>query len=171
MKSIALVGFMGCGKSTVGRVLAENLGLLFIDLDEEVEEEAGMGVPEIFSREGEGGFRNRESRVLKRVLRKGQAVVACGGGVVTVEENIRELRERAVVFLLAVSLDEALRRIRDDGAARPLLAGPELEEKARRLLEDRRESYLRAAHEVIETDKASPEEIAEEIARRWRRYA
>lgn len=170
MKSIVLIGFMGSGKSTVGRVLAENLGLPFIDLDEEIEVEACMGVPEIFSREGESGFRNRESRVLKRVLRGEQAVAACGGGVVTVEENIRELRERAVVFLLSVPLDEALRRIKDDGVERPLLAGPEWEEKARRLLEDRRESYLRAAHEVVEADEASPEEIAREIARRWRRY-
>ena len=62
MKGISLIGFMGSGKSTVGRLLADNLGIPFVDLDEEIEKEAGMSVPEIFSREGEGGFRNRESR-------------------------------------------------------------------------------------------------------------
>lgn len=169
-KSIALIGFMGAGKSTVGRLLAGRLGMPFRDLDAEIEREAGRDIPEIFSREGEEGFRKRESRALERALAEGGAVIACGGGVVTVEENIALLRKRAVVFHLEVSLEEALRRTEEGGKARPLLAGGDPAARARRLMEQRKEAYASAAHEVIYADAAAPEEIAEEIARRWRRY-
>ncbi len=169
-KSIALIGFMGAGKSTVGRLLADRLGMPFLDLDAEIERETGRDVSEIFSREGEEGFRKRESRALERALAEGGVVIACGGGVVTVEENVALLRERAVVFCLEVSLEEALRRTEEGGKARPLLTGDDPAARARRLLEQRKEAYAAAAHEVIRADAAAPEEIAEEIARRWRRY-
>ena len=168
-KSIAIIGFMGAGKSTVGRLVALGLQMPFIDIDEEVEREAGMSVVEIFSREGEEGFRKREARALKRALEGGGAVIACGGGVVTAKRNIALLRERSKVFLLEVSVDEALRRSEKDGRVRPLLCLGDPAGRARCLMDERRSAYAAAAHEVIDAERAAPEEIAEEIIRRWKR--
>lgn len=169
-KNIAIIGFMGAGKSTVGRILASKLDKTFIDLDLEIERDASMSIPAIFKKEGESGFRARETKALRAALQGVGVVVACGGGVVTVEENTRLLREKAVVFLLHVSLDEALRRSAMDGTKRPLLCGEDVEGAARRLMQERRFAYISTAHEVLETNGFSPEEIAEEIALRWKRY-
>ncbi len=169
-KNIAIIGFMGAGKSTVGRLVAERLGKPFIDLDVEVEREAGLSVADIFTREGEKGFRERESQALKSALSREGVVIACGGGVVTVEENVALLRERALVFCLAVSPEVALRRVEKGGRSRPLLHGDDSAARARLLMEKRRKAYADTAHEVIDTDAAAPVEIAEEIAKRWRRY-
>ncbi len=169
-KNLALVGFMASGKSTVGRLLAESLRLPFVDLDEVVEAEAGMDVAEIFSREGEDAFRRRESLALESVLAGESGVIACGGGIILREENVRLLRENAVVFYLAVSAQAALERACEDGTVRPLLQVVDAASATERLLEERTPRYLAAAHEVVDAEHVSPRELAEEIAERWRKY-
>ena len=88
-KPVLLIGMMGCGKSTVGRLLAERMRLPLIDLDEEIARAAGKTIPEIFAQEGEAGFRARETAALERALAREDGVIATGGGIVTRAENIR----------------------------------------------------------------------------------
>ncbi len=167
--NVALIGFMGAGKSAVGPLLAAKLGMDFVDLDGVVSSRASMSVEEIFAREGEEGFRARESGALKAVLGAGSRVISCGGGIVLRDENIELLRRASRVYFLEISWGEVLKRLSGAGK-RPLLAGDDLEGTVRGLLAERYERYLRAAHEVIDAEGDMPEEIAEEIAERWRRY-
>jgi len=168
-QSVALIGFMGAGKSSVGFLLAPKLRMVFVDLDEAISAEAKMSVEAIFAAEGEEGFRERESRALKAGLKAGGKVLSCGGGVVLRAANVKLLRGRCRVFLLRISREKVLERLAAaDG--RPLLHGGELEQTVDRLLQERSKIYLEAAHEVIDADEMSPEEIVEEIAARWLRY-
>ncbi|MEW6553163.1 MAG: shikimate kinase [Actinomycetota bacterium] len=166
--NIALIGFMGSGKSTVGPMLAARLGMGFVELDEVISAGAGMSVADIFAAVGEEGFRDLESKALEDVLREGGKVISCGGGAVLRKGNVELLQERSRVFLLEISRRTALQRLREEHG-RPLLEGSDLEERVDRLMRERAHAYAAAAHEVIEADDASPEEIAEEIAERWRR--
>lgn len=168
-RNLALIGFMGAGKSTVGPLLAGELGMEYVELDEEVAAGAGVSVAEIFSREGERGFRERESAALREALERDGRVIACGGGIVTREENVRLLRSACRVYLLEISAAAAASRL-GGGRGRPLLAGDDPRGEAERLLRERADRYAAAAHEVVAADAGSPREIAEEIAARWRRY-
>lgn len=169
LENLALVGFMGSGKSTVGGLLATRLGMEYVDLDDEVSRRAGMDIPAIFEREGEEGFRQRESLALREVLTGGGKVVACGGGVVLRDENLELLRRRALVVYLEVSEETAVSRL-GDGEGRPLLAEGDIAARVGELMARRRERYHMAAHEVVKADRGDPEEMAEEIAGIWRRY-
>ncbi|MDA3935500.1 MAG: shikimate kinase, partial [Actinomycetota bacterium] len=122
MNHIFLIGFMGAGKTTVGRLLAEMLGVRCIDLDARIEREAGLTIPEIFKVGGEQLFRDKESAVLRSLVNEPGAVVACGGGVVLRDAKRVFLREHGTVVDLRVTAGEALARLAGDGS-RPLLAG------------------------------------------------
>lgn len=100
MENIVLVGMPGCGKSTVGRLLAQTLNRSFVDADLVLEEEAGFSIPEIFEKEGEAGFRNRETAVLKRLGKESGLVLATGGGCVTREENYFALHQNGIIIFL-----------------------------------------------------------------------
>ena len=100
MNNLILIGMMGCGKSTVGRLAAEQLGLAFVDTDERIEAEAGRTIPELFDAEGEEGFRARELDVSRALAREGGLVIACGGGLPTRAEAIAALKASGVVFWL-----------------------------------------------------------------------
>ena len=165
-ENLALIGFMGAGKSTVGAELARRLGMDFVDLDGVIAGEAGMSVPEIFDREGEEGFRERESRALRKELKGSGKVLACGGGIVLRPENVDLLRERCLVVYLRVDRDTVLERV-GKGVGRPLLEGGALPQRVEKLLSEREDKYLRAAHAVVEAGGRSPERIAEEIAGIW----
>lgn len=165
---MALIGFMGAGKSTVGALLARRLNMLFVDLDEEITRTAGMNVEEIFRREGEGGFRERESRALRRVLEAEGRVVACGGGIVLRRENVELLRARSKVVYLRAGKETVLERV-GRGEGRPLLSEGRVPEKVEELMARREEAYRNAAHLVVDTDGRSVEEVAEEIERLWSR--
>jgi len=156
---IFLLGFMGTGKSTVGSILAEALALPFLDLDETVQEEAGMSIEAIFALEGEEGFRQRETEVLKRAV-SFPGVVAAGGGVVTVEENWDYLKEGVTVALTA-SL-EVLKRRLNGKTGRPLLG----DEMALEKLFMERISLYEKARLVVDTSLLSPEEVMNEILMR-----
>ncbi|MBC7252560.1 MAG: shikimate kinase [Actinobacteria bacterium] len=166
-ENLALIGFMGAGKSTVGAALARRLGMDFVDLDGVIAGEAGMSIPEIFDREGEEGFRERESRALRKELKGAGKVLACGGGIVLRPENVDLLRERCLVVYLRVDRNTVLNRV-GEGEGRPLLAGGPLPRRVEELLSEREEKYLRASHAVVEAGGRTPEGIAEEIAGIWK---
>ncbi|HET7483448.1 MAG TPA: shikimate kinase [Actinomycetota bacterium] len=148
---IAIVGFMGAGKSTVGRLVADELGLSFTDIDAVIEERYGP-IPEIFGSGGEERFRAIERAVAREVL-MGEGVVALGAGAITSAE-ILGLLEGATVIHLDVSLAEALRRVGDD-PGRPML-GPQVQE----LYLSRAPVYSRVATASIRTDGLTPVDVA-----------
>jgi shikimate kinase len=130
--NLFFVGPMGAGKSTIGRRTAELLGLPFFDLDHEVEEHSGAGIPLIFDVEGEDGFRRRESAALADFAARTGIALATGGGAVLAEENRRCLRDRGFVVFLETSIEEQLARLARD-RKRPLLATPDRRERLQQL--------------------------------------
>jgi shikimate kinase len=156
---LAIVGYMGCGKSTVGRIVAESLRWKFVDLDEAVAERAGLLIPEIFESSGEHHFRNLERRELLNALDgPRESVVACGGGVVIDPRNRARLMEVPTVFLWE-DTDVLYRRTR--GPGRPL-RGTSFEDFARRYAE-RLPYYLEVAALQIEPNNRPPRRVADEI--------
>lgn len=143
VKPILLIGMMGCGKSTLGRMLAKRLGRAFIDLDGEIERREGRSIPDIFAAEGDAGFRKYETATLLDALCADNAVIATGGGIVTREENIAAMREKGLVVWLCRPLEEIIADVRQD--TRPNLAGNK-EERMRTLYAQRESLYQKAAH-------------------------
>jgi shikimate kinase len=161
MSHIFLVGFMGAGKSTVGRMVAERMGLPFVDLDDVVELAAGRTVARIWADSGEAAFRAAESEALASLTPVGPSVVACGGGIVLADVNRAVLKSLGRVVYLRVSAEEALARV-GGGDSRPLLAGGGAA-VAQRLLEAREAVYAAVADVVIETTGRGPEDVAEDV--------
>ncbi|MEN3183939.1 MAG: shikimate kinase [Atribacterota bacterium] len=165
-RGIALLGFMGCGKTTVGRRVAEKLGWRFFDTDTLIEERVGLSIPEIFSRFGEEYFRELETETLRGLTKEKHIVLATGGGLPVREENRRILKENFFVVFLRVSFPVLFERIRHS-TNRPLLrkyGTPEELEMLYRL----RAPYYEQAHAIIDADFLTEEEVAEEIIRRAR---
>lgn len=160
-RPVLLTGFMGSGKSSVGRVLARRLGCRFVDLDAEIVAAAGRSINEIFEQDGEETFRRMESTCLERVLSGPCAVIATGGGVVIAEENRRRMRECGVIVNLAVSLPQVLKRLHA-ATDRPLLAGDDAANRAKLLMDERKQFY-EDADIRIDTDGKSVEDVAAEI--------
>lgn len=165
-RRLALIGFMGSGKTTVGRLVAEMLGLNLVDLDEVIAAQAGQSIPEIFAREGEAGFRRREREALLGISGRKGLVLATGGGIVVDPENVADLRRHGSVVFLRASLAEITARV-GGGSSRPLWAGRPPEELAE-LWSAREKLYLGAADYAVETDGRDPAEVAGEIARWYR---
>jgi shikimate kinase len=163
---LAIVGYMGSGKSTVGRIVAEDLSWDFVDLDAVVAERAGLSIPEIFESSGEPRFRNLERLALLDALDGfSERVVACGGGVVINSRNRARLLEVPTVFLWE-DADVLYRRTR--GPGRPL-RGASFEDFARRYAE-RLPYYLEVAALQLEPDNRPPRRIADKIIE-WLRSA
>jgi shikimate kinase / 3-dehydroquinate synthase len=168
--NIVLVGFMGTGKSEVGRRLAERTKRKLIDVDAVVEAE-GLSIAAIFAAEGERGFRRRERSTIERVSRASNAVIATGGGAVLDAANVRNLKRSGVVVYLKTGVDELVHRL--EGSDRPLLRpveGPptktELRKRVGKLLADRTPLYEGAADHIVACDGRRPNEVADEIIRR-----
>jgi len=162
-RPLLLTGFMGSGKSSVGRILAARLGCRFVDLDTEIIAAAGRPINDIFVRDGELAFRTMESECLLRVLGGGRSVLATGGGAVISDENRRSMRSQGVVVNLVVSLPQVLERLK--GASdRPLFAGSNAPNSVK-LLMDEREQFYADADIRIDTDGKSVEDVAAEILR------
>ena len=158
-KHIALIGMMGCGKSTLGALLAEALNAPFCDLDKEIERFEGRSIPDIFAASGDAGFRLCETAALRRALSAPPCVLATGGGIVTREENIALLRENALVVWLCRPLEDILQTVEQDG--RPNLAGDK-EERMRTLYAAREPLYRRAAHLAFD-NRVSPSQSIQQL--------
>lgn len=163
MSHIFLVGFMGAGKTTVARLLANRLGRPCIDIDEIIEGAAGRCVRDIFEDEGEPAFRALESGALLSLQTAEPSVVACGGGIVTRDENRSVLKRLGCVVYLKVSAGETLARVGADGT-RPLLSGPGGVLAATSLLEARDTLYAAVADISIDTVGLTADQVADQVA-------
>jgi len=160
--NIALYGFMGVGKTTVGKLLAERLGYTFIDMDDEIEKMAGMSISEIFTRLGEPSFRQMESKLIEDISRKDGYVIACGGGAIANPYNAERLSASAGMVYLTAQVDEIIKRTSGDNS-RPLLNVPNPHEVASSLLADREPTYKRYADIIVDTTGFTPEEVVSAI--------
>ncbi|MBL7162806.1 MAG: 3-dehydroquinate synthase [Anaerolineales bacterium] len=161
LSSVFLYGPSGAGKSRVGELLAKNLHLPFVDLDEEIEARSGMWIPEIFATEGESGFREREQQMLRRVLSLGEQVIALGGGALTVPASRELVESLGRVVLLNAPPKTLLKRLKSDDNQRPLLAD-DAEKDLSALLAQRKEHYASFALQVNTSEK-TPEAAAWDI--------
>lgn len=164
MGNLILVGFMGTGKSAVGKLLARRLSRPFVDLDRKIEKEAGGSIPKIFAAEGEAGFREREARAVREAAELKEHVIATGGGVMLREENIRLLKKSGKLICLTANADAILQRTLATLPSRPLLAGYEPRERVEELLKLRAPFYAQA-DVTIDTSDKSVDQVAEEILR------
>jgi shikimate kinase len=155
-KPVVIIGFMGTGKTTVGRLVAARLRWKFVDLDDLIVQAAGRPIADIFREEGEGGFRRREKAALEQALGDAATVIATGGGAACREDNLALLLARGNVVALSATPEEVLRRT-GRASGRPLAA-------ARHLLSQREEFYGRA-HVQIDTVGKRPEDVAAEVVK------
>ena len=160
--NIVLIGMRGSGKTVVGKLLAERLGKQFIEMDELIVQRAGLSIPEIVERYGWGKFRDVEEEITCEVAKLDNVVNATGGGVVTREKNIQELKKKGKLVWLKVSLDTLLKRIGGD-PSRPSLTGRSQREDMEVVLAERSPIYEGAADVIIDTEDKTPEEVAEAI--------
>lgn len=163
--TVILIGPMGAGKSTIGRLLSARLGLAFVDSDREIEDRCGANIPWIFDLEGEAGFRDRETAVLSDLAGPRARVIATGGGAVLRPENRELLRRAGRVVYLRTSVAQQLARTAKD-RNRPLLRGPDPEGTLRRLATERMPLYEATAHLSIDTNGLSPRAVVREILKR-----
>jgi len=166
---IVLIGFMGCGKTTVGHLVAEKLDWPFVDTDALVVEEAGHSIPDIFAAEGETGFRRRESSVLAKLANHPPCVISTGGGIVTQPGNASLLRSMGFVVWLSASENDIFNRV-SRNRNRPLLQTADPRQTIHLLLEQRKPLYESFAHLTIETHGLEPEEIAYGVCESARHY-
>jgi shikimate kinase len=168
--SIALIGFMGTGKTAVGRALAARLGKEFIELDALIEQKAGKSIAEIFRQDGEIGFRVLEIEAARGVADWKNAVIACGGGIVLNKINIDRLKKECIMVYLTASPGIILKRTSADKNERPLLASADRAAQIRKLLRFRRPFYERAADFKIDTSKLKTDVVAEKIVEKLKGY-
>ncbi len=157
---------MGTGKTAVGRELARMLHMRLLDTDAGIESAAGMRIPDIFSRNGEGRFREMETAMIREYAGLEHVIISTGGGAVLREENIEALRENGMIFCLTAAPDTILRRT-EGNDDRPLLKSDDPLRKIVELMQYRRPYYEKAGI-MIDTDNKTPLQVAEEIAERYR---
>jgi XRE family transcriptional regulator, aerobic/anaerobic benzoate catabolism transcriptional regulator len=160
---VALLGLRGAGKSTVGPALAERLARPFIELDDRIEDLAGLALSEIWELHGEATYRELERDALERVLAKApRAVIATGGGIVTDAATFELLRERTTTVWLKASPELHWQRVLEQGDRRPMANDPRAMKRLRRLLSERGPLYQRAQH-AIDTSELSVEAITDRV--------
>lgn len=161
MDHLFLIGYMGVGKSEIGRSLAANSGMPFIDMDTRIERECGRSIPTIFAEEGEDRFRKWEHELLKRMLEEADAIIATGGGTPCSEKNLELMERGGRLVHLRADPATILRRTRKEKEGRPKLKGLD-ENGIRRHMEERRSCY-EAAEFTVNTDQEEKERIVERI--------
>lgn len=161
MRKIYLVGFMGCGKSAIGRRLSYFLKMPYYDMDHEIVRQQGMAIPEIFEKYGEARFREIETEFLRN-FRDEACIIATGGGVAVNEENRKIMRQTGLVFFLDAKFDDIYARIRND-KNRPIVQ-KSTEQELEELYLQRRKFYRQAGHIQVLTEGRSLRQVVEYIA-------
>ena len=159
---IFLIGLMGSGKTTIGKIVAKKLHFTFMDSDVLIEEKTGVKVPLIFEYEGEEGFRKREASCLIELVTKNDMVLATGGGMVLSRDNRELLAQSGSVIYLKAHTDELARRL-TNYKSRPLLQHVDVKQKLKELLESREVLYESCADYIIQTKNKRAVDIADEI--------
>lgn len=165
-ENIALIGFMGTGKSTVGQMAAGMLGFRFLDTDEMIERTAGKKISEIFATDGEARFREYERDVVAKLAGMEKTVISTGGGLVTNPENLASLKEHALLVCLWCSAETILKRVGHQ-THRPLLRVENPLEKIRALLTERAPAY-RQADVLLSSEFRKPKEVATHVVHQYR---
>ncbi|CAN5789270.1 shikimate kinase AroK [soil metagenome] len=169
---LALIGYRGSGKSTVGRLLADRLGRPFVDADKEIEARAGRSIASIFANQGEAAFRDLEAAVLLDLIgRTDGAVLATGGGVILRESNREALRRYGFVAWLTADPETLVKRLGSDPAGRPALTSSGLLGEINEVLESRSPLYRAVADLSVDTSKDHPAEVAEAVLVAWKQWA
>jgi shikimate kinase len=168
--NIALIGYMGTGKTIVGQLLAEKLDMNLVELDWFIEQEAGMTIPEIFEKEGETGFREREIAATKAIVTETNSVIACGGGIVLNRINIDRLKECSVIIYLEASPETILERVSGEAGQRPLLEVEDRLATIKEMLEYREPLYRKSAEISVDTSGLSPDDVADIIRKKLGEY-
>lgn len=165
-RNVVLIGFMGTGKSSIGKELAARMSCSFVDVDHKIEEKAGMRIPEIFEKYGEEHFRACEGEAVRELSDCRGMVIATGGGTVKDPENLKLLRQRGVIICLTANVDTILARTSRKGK-RPLLDAADGDERRKiieKLMEERKDLYSQADYKV-DTSEKSPFQIIDDIHR------
>ena len=160
--NIFIVGPMGSGKSTVGKIISDELFLGFFDTDDEIEMRTGASIDWIFDLEGESGFRKRESEILTEMVEKNSIVLSTGGGIILDSSNRELLSSRGTVFYLSTPISVQVERTAKD-KDRPLLKNGDPEKILSKLHDEREEFYKSVSDHIIETEDKSSQEVASEI--------
>jgi shikimate kinase len=167
--SVALIGFMGVGKSAVGKILAEKLGKKLVEIDTEIVKKSGKSINQIFN-SGEISFRELEIKVVKELSKGRNQVISCGGGVVLNKINIDRLSKDSIIVWLTASPGVILKRIKADKVSRPLLKDNSRISDIRELLSFRKPYYERAADIRIDTSKLTIELAVDQILKKLSEY-
>ena len=162
LPNLFLIGPMGAGKSTIGRLLAGELSRPFYDSDHAIQDRCGADIPWIFDVEGEQGFRQREIQMIDELTQLTDVVVATGGGAVTVEDNRRHLHDRGCVIYLWTPVELQLARTRND-RNRPLLQTSDPEARLQALFQERDPLYREVAHGVVSTASGNLKKVTDQV--------
>ena len=161
--NIALIGFMGTGKTAVAEVLADRLDKQFVETDALIEKKAGKSIPDIFEQDGEIAFRELEIGIIKEIAENNDSVIACGGGVVLNKINIDRMRKKCIIINLKATPSVIAGRTSGDRGDRPLLAVTDRINQIKELLNYRRPFYQRAADIEIDTSRLDINAVVEKI--------
>ena len=164
--NLALIGFMGTGKTSVGRLVADQLHFDYLDTDEMIQLRAGRTIADIFAKDGEAAFRQQEQEIVNELAARKRTVIATGGGLPTIEANITSLKTHALTVCLWASPEKIWERVRNQ-THRPLLCGPEPRLKISELLAGR-EPFYRQADVLINTDLRSVREVAQQVVHQFK---
>lgn len=162
LNNIYFVGLMGAGKTTIGRLIAKQLGMTFYDSDHEIERKTGVKIPLIFELEGEAGFRKRETAVIEELSQLSNIVMATGGGAVLLPENREHLKNNGKVVYLRANVHDLWLRTRND-KSRPLLQGGNVKQKLEQLYIARDPIYTALADFIVDTGAQSANDIVSHI--------
>ena len=157
--NIVLIGFMGTGKTSIGRRLAAQLRMRYTDTDDIIERDSGRLISDIFAEDGEQAFRELESEAVRKVSELDNYVISTGGGVVLREANMAELKRNGIIFCLTATAEEIYRRVRHQ-SHRPLLQTPDPLAKIKSMLEERHPYYVKADYMVETTGRSFGEVMA-----------
>ena len=166
LTNLYLIGFMGTGKSSVGKVVAEKLGLRFIDSDLEIEKETNLSVSQIFSSLGEAKFRDLEKNFINQGHPSSDCLISCGGGLPVQSGMMKILKNKGHVFCLSATSETIYQRTKNN-SDRPLLQSPDPMAKIKKLILEREEIYSQADH-IISSEQRSIQTMAEIIIQKYR---